>query len=209
MMEGRQAMHRVTLILCLATFLGDCASAPPPRTARMTELGVEQTTAEMRVLLHEYLRWFTAEIVTAADGVLETEQDLAAQEAAVRLKANGMTSMQAGLFQRDPLAAPSDAWALTAAMAGFFDEGTGGSFSEDPSPWWSRRSTGSRSRSMGSRRLSSGKTARTRSVRKSIASCAITLSATCHSAAARRAEGLGRHRRGLGRGRPALRRSDR
>jgi hypothetical protein len=91
----------------------------------MTELGVEQTLAEMRVLLHEYLRWFTTEIVTAADGILETEMDPAAQEAALRLKVSAVTSMQAALFQRDPLAALTDAWALTHGMTHFFEDGNG------------------------------------------------------------------------------------
>jgi hypothetical protein len=118
-------MHRTTLILCLSTCVGGCSSAPPPRTARMTEIGVEQTNAQVRVLLHEYLRWFTAETVIAGDGVIEAETELAVQEAALRLKVNAVTSMQAALFQRDPIAALADAWALTAGIARFFDQGNG------------------------------------------------------------------------------------
>jgi hypothetical protein len=91
----------------------------------MTEVGIQQTTAETRIQLHEYLRWFSAEIVTAADGVLVTERDLAIQEAALRLKANAVTSMQTAVFQHDPLAALTDAWALTAAMTRFFEDGNG------------------------------------------------------------------------------------
>ncbi len=121
-------MPRVALILSLASCLGGCASAPP-RTPTMTEYGVERNVAEMRVLLHEYLRWFTAEIVIAADGVLDSEKDPAIQKAALRLKVNAVSSMQAALFQRDPLAALADAWALTMAISRFFDEGNGSDLS--------------------------------------------------------------------------------
>jgi len=117
-------MQRLTAILCVATFVGGCASAPT-RTARMTQLGVQQTAAESKVHLYEYLRWFGAEIVAAADDVRVTEKDPVVQESALRLKANAVSSMQVAVFQRDPLAALADAWALTAAMARFFADGNG------------------------------------------------------------------------------------
>jgi len=117
-------MQRLTAILCVATFVGGCASAPT-RTARMTQLGVQQTAAESKVHLYEYLRWFGAEIVAAADDVRVTEKDPVVQESALRLKANAVSSMQVAVFQRDPLAALADAWALTAAMVRFFADGNG------------------------------------------------------------------------------------
>jgi len=117
-------MQRLTAVLCVATFVGGCASAPT-RTARMTQLGVQQTAAESKVHLYEYLRWFGAEIVAAADDVRVTEKDPVVQESALRLKANAVSSMQVAVFQRDPLAALADAWALTAAMARFFADGNG------------------------------------------------------------------------------------
>jgi len=117
-------MQRLIAILCVATFVGGCASAPT-RTARMTQLGVQQTAAESKVHLYEYLRWFGAEIVAAADDVRVTEKDPVVQESALRLKANAVSSMQVAVFQRDPLAALADAWALTAAMARFFADGNG------------------------------------------------------------------------------------
>jgi hypothetical protein len=118
-------MHRLAAALFAASCLVGCASAPPTRTSRMTELGVGQTTAEIRVYLREYLRGFNTEIAAAADDVLVIEKDLAVQEAALRLKANAVTAMQAAVFQRDPLAAITDAWALTAAMRNFFEDGKG------------------------------------------------------------------------------------
>ena len=117
-------MQRLTAVLCVATFVGGCASAPT-RTARMTQLGVQQTAAESKVHLYEYLRWFGAQIVAAADEVRVTETDPVVQESALRLKANAVSSMQVAVFQRDPLAALADAWALTAAMARFFADGNG------------------------------------------------------------------------------------
>jgi len=91
----------------------------------MTQLGVQQTAAESKVHLYEYLRWFGAEIVAAADDVRVTEKDPVVQESALRLKANAVSSMQVAVFQRDPLAALADAWALTAAMVRFFADGNG------------------------------------------------------------------------------------
>jgi hypothetical protein len=91
----------------------------------MTQLGVQQTAAESKVHLYEYLRWFGAEIVAAADDVRITEKDPVVQESALRLKANAVSSMQVAVFQRDPLAALADAWALTAAMVRFFADGNG------------------------------------------------------------------------------------
>ena len=91
----------------------------------MTQFGVQQTTAEMKVHLYEYLRWFSTEVAAAADDVLITEKDPTVQEAALRLKANAVTSMQTAVFQRAPLGALADAWALTAAMARFLEDGRG------------------------------------------------------------------------------------
>lgn len=118
-------MNRLAVTLVLGTWLIGCSSAPPPRTPGMTRLGVRQTTAEMRILLNEYLRWFTAEIAAAADAVIAAEEDPAVQEAAVRFKANAVPAMQAALFQRDPLAALVDGWALTASMVHYFEEDKG------------------------------------------------------------------------------------
>lgn len=117
-------MQRLTAILCVATFVAGCASAPT-RTPRMTQLGVQQTSAETKVHLYEYLRWFSAQIAAAADDVRVTEKDPIVQEAALRLKANAVSSIQVAVFQRDPLAALADAWALTAGMARFFEDGNG------------------------------------------------------------------------------------
>ena len=114
---------RLVLVLCVG-YLGGCASAPT-RTAKMTEIGVLQTTSETRVQLRDYIRVFNGEILAAADGILVTEKDLAVQEAALRLKANGVTAMQAAVFQQDPIAALADAWALTVAMARFLEDGKG------------------------------------------------------------------------------------
>jgi hypothetical protein len=111
-------------VLCLLGFLSGCASAPK-RTAKMTEIDVEQTTAEMRIRLRDYLRLFNTEIVAAADGVVAAEKDLGVQQAALQLKASAVTAMQAAVFQQDPIAALADAWALTAAMARFFEDGSG------------------------------------------------------------------------------------
>ena len=128
-MPVRQNVKTTSAVLLLAGAaagcLGGCASAPPTRTARMTEIGVQQTTAEMRVHLREYLRSFSGAIESAADGVLVSENDLAIQQSALLLKANGVTTMQAAVFQRDPLAALADAWTLTAAMSRFFEDGKG------------------------------------------------------------------------------------
>jgi hypothetical protein len=91
----------------------------------MSELGVRQTTAEVRVLLHGYLRWFTAQIVAAADAVQTNEDDLEIRESAIRLKLGAIPSMQAAVFQREPLAALTDAWALTMALDSFVSAGNG------------------------------------------------------------------------------------
>jgi hypothetical protein len=88
-------------------------------------LDTQQTSAETKVHLYEYLRWFSAQIAAAADDVRVTEKDPVVQEAALRLKANAVSSIQVAVFQRDPLAALADAWALTAAMARFFEDGDG------------------------------------------------------------------------------------
>jgi hypothetical protein len=117
-------MQRLIIAMCVATFIGGCASAPT-RTPRMTQLDTQQTSAETKVHLYEYLRWFSAQIAAAADDVRVTEKDPVVQEAALRLKANAVSSIQVAVFQRDPLAALADAWALTAAMARFFEDGDG------------------------------------------------------------------------------------
>ena len=91
----------------------------------MADIGVEQSTAEMRIYLHDYLRVFSGEIVDTADRVTVVEGNLAVRAAALRLKANGVMAMQAAVFQRDPVAALADAWVLTAAMARFFEGGSG------------------------------------------------------------------------------------
>jgi hypothetical protein len=91
----------------------------------MSELGVRQTTAEVRVLLHAYLRWFTSQVVVAADAMQRSEDDLQIKESAVRLKLGAIPSMQTAVFQRDPLAALTDAYALTMALGRFLEEGEG------------------------------------------------------------------------------------
>ena len=105
--------------------LGCASKALPPRTPGMSELGVRQTTAEVRVLLHGYLRWFTSQIVVAADAMQRSEDDLSIKESAVRLKLGAIPSMQAAVFQRDPLAALAEAYALTMALGRFLEEGEG------------------------------------------------------------------------------------
>jgi hypothetical protein len=117
-------MQRLIIAMCVAPFVAGCASAPT-RTPRMTQLDTQQTSAETKVHLYEYLRWFSAQIAAAADDVRVTEKDPVVQEAALRLKANAVSSIQVAVFQRDPLAALADAWALTAAMARFFEDGDG------------------------------------------------------------------------------------
>ena len=117
-------MRRLLGTLFAACCLAACASAPT-RTAKMAEVGVQQSTAEMRIYLHDYLRGFSGEIAAAADRVIVAEDDLSARAAALRLKANGVIAMQAAVFQHDPIAALTDAWVLTAAMARFFDDGNG------------------------------------------------------------------------------------
>ncbi|HEY7697422.1 MAG TPA: hypothetical protein VIE88_03360, partial [Vicinamibacteria bacterium] len=112
--------------LTVAVGISGCAKAPPPRTPAMSELGVHQTTAEVRVLLHSYLRWFTTQVVATADAIVSNESDLEIKESAIRLKVAAIPSMQAAVFQRDPLAALVDTWALTAALARFLESGEGG-----------------------------------------------------------------------------------
>lgn len=121
----KNRLGHVAIYIGALVWLGSCASAPPSRTQGMSELGVQQTTAELRVLLREYLRWFAAETVTAANNVVAEEEDLAIQETALLFKVNAVPTMQAAVFQRDPIAALSDAWAITASMRLFFEEGAG------------------------------------------------------------------------------------
>ena len=88
-------------------------------------MDMPHSTAEMRVYLHDYLREFSGEIVAAADRATFDGVDLPVQAAALRLKANGVLAMQSAVFQRDPIAALTDAWVLTAAMVRFFEDGNG------------------------------------------------------------------------------------
>jgi hypothetical protein len=117
---------RKVLPLCAALLaLASCATKTPPRTATMQEMGVSETTAAVRLYLHEYLRFYTDELETMTDRILVAEKDLAIREAVLRLRVHAVPSMQAVVFQRAPLAALLDAWALTAAIRRFLEVGNG------------------------------------------------------------------------------------
>lgn len=121
----RHFTRSLTASLTIGVGISACSSAPPPRTPAMSEIGVRQTTAEVRVLLSSYLRWFTTQVVATADAVVRNEDDLEIKESAIRLKIAAISSMQAAVFQRDPLAALVDSWALTLALVRFLENGDG------------------------------------------------------------------------------------
>ena len=119
-----QALLRGLCLVALIALAG-CSSAPPPRTAAMTQLQADVTRYELRLLVYDYASYFSAVVGGAADTILGAEEDRDVQRAALRFKIHAIPTMQKAAFQSDPLAGLADAWALSVQMRRFFENGNG------------------------------------------------------------------------------------
>ncbi len=115
---------RYLAIVVLAWSTG-CSTKPAPRTPGMAAVGVDITTAELRLVLYRYQGVFAAKIHQAADKIFANESDRDVREMSIRWKINAVPTMQSAVFQLDPLAGLADAWGLTAQMENFFTTGNG------------------------------------------------------------------------------------
>lgn len=112
-------MHRAMALAWVGaalTLIPSCA-AMPPKSELFQRVGASEVSpSALRVEVRSLAPRFSGLLESMADEIAIRSPDLETRAAMTRFKINALPSMQAALFQPDPVAALIDAWALLAQV---------------------------------------------------------------------------------------------
>ncbi|MCP4898968.1 MAG: hypothetical protein GY906_18515, partial [bacterium] len=118
--------REVLILLLICFFTASCTSTAPTESRLMKESpNVTVSAPELRVKVRALAPRFSGIIETAADQIMRQTNDPEHHSLALRWKVTGVPSIQAALFQPDPLAAVMDTWTLIVQTRFYLEEGPG------------------------------------------------------------------------------------
>lgn len=115
---------RVGLIALCAVSVG-CAATAPRRTTTMETFGVDATTRELQVLIHEVLTRTTGLIEVAATDIYTSSADPGIRHRAAAWPTHAVPEFQWAMLREDPLTGVVNGWIFAVQMSDFFATGVG------------------------------------------------------------------------------------